>query len=491
MLHKKKDRRQYPNKVELEKRHEVDERETRVNNIEQHSEAYNNHESLDQQKLSSHPIPSEKRNPRQLPKIITDPTKLAIISDYNRRNHQIRKSINKQEIKPAQVSPGICPNCNGPIDEFGYYARWCLPCQSKRFKNNFSSWSSGHDDIDIFIQRTQLYSKSWVDFLEWIPYNNFKNIKKIGSGGYGYVYKSMWLDGPHEKWDSNTAQYIRCGKWRVVLKSFDISANKNLFYELRKYLDSGINNGLYISRYYGITRDPITKNYMMVMQYASDGDLRKYYEQNSKSLTWQKRLDILHSITAGLTRIHINNLVHQNLHTGNILIHSSMALLSDLGFYKLSDGDEGLYCVLPFTAPETLRNKLFTKESNIYSFGMIMWELAYCKKPFSDRAHNLDLAIDICEGFHPAFKSKIPKCYFDIMNQCLSLDPSMRPTAEQLYQTFGEWLCMLSSVPNSYIAEQFQEAEEGLSLFDNKFEVHPEAIYNSRYYNFKELELLP
>ncbi|CAG8698135.1 10289_t:CDS:2, partial [Cetraspora pellucida] len=239
---KKEDRRQYPNKVELEKQHEVDERETRVNNIEQHSEAYNNHESLDQQKFSSHPIPSEKRNPRQLPKIITDPTKLAIISDYNRRNHRvsnnnnnynnnyssfnrdnvdeklikIRKSITKQEIKPAQVSPGICPNCNGPIDEFGYYARWY-------------------------------------------------------------------------------------------------------------------------------------------------------------------------------------------------------------------------------------------------------------------RAHNLDLAIDICEGFHPAFKSKIPKCYFDVMNQCLSLDPFMRPTAEQLYQTFGEWLCMLSSVPNSYIAEQFQETEEGLPLFDNKFEVHPEA----------------
>ncbi|CAG8536394.1 11480_t:CDS:2 [Racocetra fulgida] len=348
-------------KVNLQNSAAPYERETWVNNIEQRFEAYNNLESLDKQKFQTHPIPSEKRNHRQLPKIITDPTKLAIISDYNRINHyvsnknnnydnnyslfnrdnieieklmEIKKSIVKQEVTPMQVPPGICPNCNGPIDE-------------------------------------------------------------------------------------------------------------------------------------------------------------KYYEQNSKSLTWQKRLDILHSITAGLTRIHINNLVHQNLHSGNVLIHSSTVLLSDLGFYKLqNDVEEGLYCVLPFTAPETLRNKVFTKESNIYSFGMIMWELAYCKKPFSDRAHNLDLAIDICEGFHPASRYRIPECYFDIMNQCLSLDPFMRPTAEQLYKTFGKWLCMLLSAPNSYIAEQFQGTEEGPPLFNNKFEVHPEAMYNSRYYNFKELESL-
>ncbi|CAG8834473.1 4423_t:CDS:2, partial [Racocetra persica] len=91
-------------------------------------------------------------------------------------------------------------------------------------------------------------------------------------------------------------------------------------------------------------------------------------------------------------------------------------------------------------------------------FGMIMWKLAYCKKPFSDRAYNLDLVIDICEGFHPASKYRIPEYYFDVMNQCLSLDPFMRSTAEQLYKTF--------------------ETEEGPPLFNNKFEVHPEAMYN-------------
>ncbi|CAG8772336.1 15470_t:CDS:1, partial [Racocetra persica] len=147
---KKKDKCQYPNKVELAKQHEVDKRETWVSNIEKRFEAYNNLESLDQQKFQTHPIPSEKRKPRQLSRIITDPTKLAIISDYNRRNYhvsnnnnnydnnyslfnrdnidiekliEIKKSIVKQEVTPMQVPPEICSNCNSPIDEFGYYAR--------------------------------------------------------------------------------------------------------------------------------------------------------------------------------------------------------------------------------------------------------------------------------------------------------------------------------------------------------------------------------
>ncbi|RIB18949.1 kinase-like domain-containing protein [Gigaspora rosea] len=496
---KKNDENEYPNR---KMQFETGERET----LEQdYTESYKNFKSPDLRRFS-HPTPLGRRNLNQLPKIITDPTQLAIIGDYNRRNNNAFNNNNRHssynrndfdfekliEIRKAIKTPGICPKCYNPIAEFGYYIKWCLPCQSKFFRDKFNSWSSGYNDLDVFIQETQLTSQSRFDFLEWIPYNKFKNIKKVGSSESESVYRAMWLDGPYEKWDVNMTQYLRCGKWRVALKSFGNSVNisKDFFINLRKYLNSEINNGLYISRYYGITRDPSTKNYMMVVQYACDGDLRKYYEQNSTSLTWQKRLNILHGITAALTRIHKNDLVHPNLHSGSVLIHSSMmVLLSDLGFYKPQNNiNEGLYCNLPFTAPETLQNILVTKESNIYSFGLIMWELAYCKKPFSDRAHDLSFAIDICNGVHPEFNCDIPECYVDIMEQCLSLDPFMRPTAEQLYKTLGEWLCLLLNVSNSDIAEQFHEANERLPLFDKTFEDHPEAIYNSRFYNFKGFE---
>ncbi|CAG8455082.1 21253_t:CDS:2 [Dentiscutata erythropus] len=334
---KKKDERS--NKVELVKQFETSETETLVNRVDHGSETYKN---FDHQRFSSYPTPSRKRNLNQLPKIITDPTQLAIISDYNRRNtynafnhnnhnnrhssynhsnsyssynhnyrhssfHQdgfdieklidIRKSIINQKVKPMQISSGICPNCNNPIAEFGYYTKWCLQCQSNLFKDKFGSWSSDYDVIDTFIQETQLTSQSRFDFLEWIPYKKFKNIKQLRSSDYSCDYRALWLDGPYEKWDVDTAQYVRCGKRRVTLKSFE--------------------------------------------------------------------------------------------------------------------------------------------------------------------------------------------CYINIVKQCLNLDPLMRPTADQLYKTLGKWLCLLLNVTTSDIAKEFHEANERLTLFDNKFEVHPEATYNSRFYNFK------
>ncbi|CAG8613939.1 3525_t:CDS:1, partial [Scutellospora calospora] len=68
------------------------------------------------------------------------------------------------------------------------------------------------------------------------------------------------------------------------------------------------------------------------------------------------------------------------------------------------------------------------------------------------------------------------------------LDPFERPTAEQLYKTFGGWLCKVLNIPSSNIAKQFQERKNS-QFIDDKIEVHSEATYNSRYYNFKELEL--
>ncbi|CAJ0899797.1 6067_t:CDS:2 [Entrophospora sp. SA101] len=146
---------------------------------------------------------------------------------------------------------------------------------------------------------------------------------------------AIWLDGPREKFDKKSKTFVRCGEWRIVLKSIDNSKNINskFFDELSIHLQSENNSGNYITRYYGLTQDPKTNNYMVVVQYARNGDLGKYLSKNiSKKITWQKKLDILFAIATGLTRIHSKNQVHKNLHSGNILIHSYTILLSDLVF---------------------------------------------------------------------------------------------------------------------------------------------------------------
>src|SRR6266542_2994771 len=134
-----------------------------------------------------------------------------------------------------------------------------------------------------------------------------------------------------------------------------------------------------------MTQCPKTKNYMIVVQYARGGDLRKYMKRNSARITWQRRLDILYGIATGLTRIHRKNLVHRNLHSGNILINSYMTFIGDLGLCRRADNchaTDGVFGVLPYVAPEILRAKSYTEAADVYSFGTIMWELAFGRKPF-------------------------------------------------------------------------------------------------------------
>ncbi|RHZ66614.1 hypothetical protein Glove_306g87 [Diversispora epigaea] len=403
-----------------------------------------------------------------------------------------------------QLLSDICPTCERQVAEFGYCAQWCSPCQSKAFENQFETWTSGNDDIDIFILETQLASQSIFNYLEWIPYNRLEDVTYIDSGRFGSVYHAIWLDGPSEKWDQDKQQYIRCGQWKVALKSFNNSdmLKSEFFTELGNFLRSESNSGNYITRYYGITQDPKTQDYMLVIQYATHGNLRNYYQQNSKIMTWQKRLEILYGITIGLTGIHKYDITHKNLHSGNVLIHFSETLLGDLrnthkvydinsnskiieeDYYSKKDDDNvnngETFEVLPYMAPEILCYEPYTKSSDVYSFGIIMRELAHLKTPFTN---NVNLTIDEEEQNNEAIFEEendiIPEIYIKLMKKCLSQDPYERPSSEELYRTIGEWLSKVIFVSNSEVSQRFKEAE-GWRLkrvkWDEEGEIHPKKL---------------
>src|SRR5688572_17808655 len=130
-----------------------------------------------------------------------------------------------------------------------------------------------------------------------------------------------------------------------------------------------------------MTQNPHTKEYMMVYQYADEGDLRQYLSKNFPTLIWKQKLDILISITTDLLTIHHKGYLHRDLHSGNILLFSNTyqpglkSCISDLGLSrKMNDTNanehKGVYGILPYVAPEVLLHNPYTKESDIYSFGI-------------------------------------------------------------------------------------------------------------------------
>src|ERR1044072_3911325 len=168
--------------------------------------------------------------------------------------------------------------------------------------------------------------------------------------------------------------------------------------------DGFFNSLLYLNEYYGISKDPDTKNFVIIMKYYKS-DLRNYIRNDFYDIEWKKKLKILKHIAEGLGHIHKQGIIHRDLHSKNILCENEgNIVISDLGISKSameSTDDNESYGIIPYMAPEILQGKKYTIDSDIYSFGMIMWELMTGRKPFWDQKNNVELIIKILDGLRP------------------------------------------------------------------------------------------
>src|SRR5947207_7297579 len=174
---------------------------------------------------------------------------------------------------------------------------------------------------------------------------------------------------------------------------------------------------------------------MLVMN-KEDTDLRKYLQQNHNQLTWKERIQIAADIILALKRIHNENAIHRDLHSGNMLcdFDNQAFDISDLGFCGPADKPlNSVYGNLPYIAPEVIVKKETTFSSDIYSIGMLMWEISSGQPPFSKLYRDYDLVMKIVNGMRPKIVSETPLKYSELMNQCWDANPEKRPDILSLY----------------------------------------------------------
>ena len=143
---------------------------------------------------------------------------------------------------------------------------------------------------------------------------------------------------------------------------------------------------------YGMTKFPENNNYAMVLNYVEEGNLRNYLRKNYSKLTLKNRIATFKKLCSSLRNIHEKDLIHCDLHSGNILIHGGTSYITDLGLCGPVDekSSNKVYGIVSYIAPELLRGKINiknAKETDIYSVGMLMWEIFAGHPPFDDRAH--------------------------------------------------------------------------------------------------------
>ena len=214
-----------------------------------------------------------------------------------------------------------------------------------------------------------------------------------------------------------------------------------IYIKLKAYCDVGRKNPTFL-QCVGISRDSASKDYILVMIYAPLGSLR----QNLYSvvrLEWKKKINLLLCITSDLQIIHSQNLIHRDLHSGNILQDNLYsAYIADLGLSisaNIALGGCGVYGVLPYIAPEVLCGNPYTISSDIYSFGIIMWEIVSGRAvPFN--GNHTQFQIQVHKGLRPPITQIISQCcYMDLMKKCWDGNPQNRPSAAEIYKNFAEW----------------------------------------------------
>ncbi|RHZ74590.1 hypothetical protein Glove_220g47 [Diversispora epigaea] len=352
---------------------------------------------------------------------------------------------------------------------------------------------SGNKNIDDFIRETQFSKKSAdIEFLIWVPYENLTNIEHIGKGGFSEIYKATWERQNYEA----SRGIFKMEKTVIVLKVLNDSQNvdteflKELkhTYQLRdsiRWSSSSI-------QCYGVTQIPKTKNYAFILDYADGGDLHHFLNKNFARMKWNTKIYFLHYIVQGIERIHSKKILHRDLHSGNILIRDIQdggnAIISDLGFSQPATTKSDLsrksqiYGIIPYMAPELFKGRPYSYKSDIYSLGMIMWQMTSGHRPFHDQEHGPKLILDILDGKRPEITEDTPENWANLMKRCWHSNPFQRPTINEIYKLSNNFFYFFFPKKLEFIEAEKKRLE--MIEFKKPFVKNPGYEHpNSRYYS--------
>uniref|UniRef100_A0AAX7VVC5 Receptor protein-tyrosine kinase n=1 Tax=Astatotilapia calliptera TaxID=8154 RepID=A0AAX7VVC5_ASTCA len=285
-----------------------------------------------------------------------------------------------------------------------------------------------------------------------------KKLRVLGSGAFGTVYKGIWApDGENVKIPVAI---------KVLRENTSPKANKEILDEA--YVMAGVASP-YVCRLLGIC---LTSTVQLVTQLMPYGCLLDYVRENKDRIGSQFLLNWCVQIAKGMSYLEEVRLVHRDLAARNVLVKNpNHVKITDFGLARLLDIDETEYHAdggkvpIKWMALESILHRKFTHQSDVWSYGVTVWELM----TFGSKPYDTIPARDIPEVLEGGERLPQPLiCTIDvymIMVKCWMIDPESRPRFKGLVNDFSA----MARDPTRYVVIQNDEEMSKCSPVDSEF----------------------
>uniref|UniRef100_A0A8C2DVA7 Receptor protein-tyrosine kinase n=1 Tax=Cyprinus carpio TaxID=7962 RepID=A0A8C2DVA7_CYPCA len=280
-----------------------------------------------------------------------------------------------------------------------------------------------------------------------------KKIKVLGSGAFGTVFKGLWIP---EGEDVKIPVAIK-----VLREVASPKANKEILDEA--YVMAGVDHP-HVCRLLGIC---LTSNVQLITQIMAFGCLLDYVRENKDNIGSQTLLNWCVQIAKGMNYLEECHLVHRDLAARNVLVKTpNHVKITDFGLARLLGAEEKEYHVpIKWMALESIRHWTYTHQSDVWSYGVTVWELmTFGSKPY-DGIPAREIA-DILEKGERLPQPSI--CTIDvymIMVKCWMIDADSRPHFRELVAEFSK----MARDPSRYLVIQGDDHMFQSSPTDSKF----------------------
>ncbi|GET50560.1 kinase-like domain-containing protein [Rhizophagus irregularis DAOM 181602=DAOM 197198] len=311
------------------------------------------------------------------------------------------------------------------------------------------------------------------EFITSYEYSEFKILQKIGKGSFGSVRSASW---------KNTDQVF-------ALKCFngDKTTLKEIVNEIKLHKRVDFHEN--ILRFHGIAKVKKTntiQKYALVLEFADSGTLRTYLSDHFNELKWDDKYRFAFQLASAMACIHECDIIHRDLHADNVFVHQKKIKLADFGLSRkiaASSNNPNMFGLIPYIDPKRLKdqqNYKLNKKSDVYSVGVLMWQISSGYQPYRNDSYDVSLAISIINGRREEIIDGTPAEYSELYKECWKDKPRERPNMQDIVSTLK---ALISSEKNSMNLQPKMSKPRSINFMSQK-------EFNAQYLNEKEINIV-